>query len=369
MDDEPAVVVLRRLVGSGSGRPRPREHTMASHPLRLTGLLAPALLLLASACDGHPADVVLYCAVDQSHSEPIVRAFEAATGLKVLFQPDVEASKSVGHRRRIQEESNNPRCDVFWNNEVVQTVLLADAGLLDPYQPPTAADIPEAFKDPAGFWTGMAARGRVLIVNTEAFPDADARPDSSDDFLKPLWAQHASMARPLTGTTAAHGAAWIDAWGVDATLQRFAEMRAAGVRYVSGNAHLMRLVRDGEMHFGFTDTDDAKVAIDEGFPVVQVVPDQGPGEFGLIVIPNTVSLVKGAPHPEAARRLIDFLVSAEVEALLAAGPSAQIPVRASVPRPDHVLDLTGLQLAPIDWQAVGRSYAASVDALEAWFVE
>jgi iron(III) transport system substrate-binding protein len=333
-----------------------------------------ALLFLALAaglwgCGGADADVVLYCAVDQSHSEPIVRAFEAATGLVVNFQPDIEATKSIGHRRRIQEESANPRCDVFWNNEVVQSVMLAAASppLLEAYVSPAAADIPEQFKDPDGLWTGFGARLRVLIVNTDVYPDAADYPRSTDAFLVPGQGERSGMARPLTGTTAAHGAVWLTTWGAERTFDHLSAMRDNGVRFGPGNAHLMRLVRDGKLDFGWTDTDDVKAAIDQGFPVVQVVPDQGAGEFGLIVIPNTVCLVKGAPHPEAARRLIDYLLSHEVERMLAEGPSGQIPVRAAVARPEGMLNLDELKLAPVDWGQVGAAYVDNVDALEDWF--
>ncbi len=343
---------------------RPSPSPVHRRPL----VLVVACALLLSACGGRDADVVLYCAVDRSHSEPVVRAFEEATGLVVDFQPDVELSKSVGHRRRLQEESHNPRCDVFWNNEVVQMVLLAEAGLLQPYASPNAADVPAGLKDDGDLWTGFGARARVLIVNTDLCADPATRPDGTDDFLDPAWEGKAGMAKPLTGTTAAHGSIWIEQWGLEETLAKLQAMEDNGVAFGPGNAHLMKLVREGKLAFGWTDTDDAKVAIDGGYPVVQVVPDQGDGEPGLVLIPNTVGMVAGAPHPEAARTLIDFLLSHEVEERLARGPSAQIPVRDDVPRPDGVLDLSGVRLADIDWQAVGTAYADNVDALEAFFL-
>lgn len=328
----------------------------------------PLLLLVAlAACGGRNADVVLYCAVDQEHSEPIVRAFEQETGLTVDFTTDIEANKSIGLRRRLQEESNNVRCDVFWNNEAVQTVLLADAGVLDSYVSPSAADIPERFKDPEGRWTGFAARGRVIIVNTESFPDPADRPATTEAFVDPRWSGRCGMARPLTGTTATHASVWIQAWGQQAAFGLLQRMRDNDVRFGPGNAQVMRLVRERELDFGWTDTDDVRAAVLQGFPVQQVVPDQDDDGLGLILIPNTVSLVKDAPHPEAARRLIDFLLSRHVEQLLAEGLSAQIPVRNDVPRPDHVLDLTGRHVADVDWNAVGRSYTESVDDLEAFF--
>jgi len=54
-----------------------------------------------------------------------------------------------------------------------------------------------------------------------------------------------------------------------------------------------------------------------------VVPDAG---FGPVLIPNSVALIAGAPHPDAGRKLIDYLLSAEVETRLASSRSAQIPL-------------------------------------------
>ncbi len=332
--------------------------------LRFTALAALALL---GACGGQPADLVVYIALDRAHSEPIVRAFEKETGLVVSAHYDIEANKSLGLRTRIQEESNNPLCDVFWNNEVVQTVLLSEAGLLAPYTSPVAADIDDQWKDPDGRWTGFGARARVLIVNTELMPDEASWPRSMADFLLPAHKGIAGMAKPLTGTTAAHAALLIERDGLDETLALFEALRDNEVRFGPGNAHLMRLVREGSLSFGWTDTDDAKVAIDEGFPVVQILPDQGADEPGLILIPNTISLVAGTTNEEPAKRFIDYVLSRDVEESLAHGLSAQIPVRTGVPRPDHVLDVGALNIQRVDWNAVGRAYTAAEEDLHRAF--
>jgi len=326
-----------------------------------------AVTLLAFACGGPQADVVLYCALDQAHSEPIVAAFEKSTGLDVEAYYDVEASKSVGLRRRLQAEAGRPICDVFWNNEPVQTVVLARQGMLQAYDSPSAADIPDAFRDKDHLWTGFAARARVFIVNTDSFPDSATRPSRTTDLLDPAYANRCGMAKPLTGTTAAHAAWWLSTLGRDATFALLTALRDNQVRFGPGNAHLMRLVREGELDFGFTDTDDCQEAVSEGFPVVCILPDQGKDDPGLLVIPNTVALVAGAPHADNGRKLIDYILSRDVEQRLAAGPSAQIPVRDDVPRPAHVVDLARCKLAAVDWAAAGAAYEAAVDELEALF--
>jgi iron(III) transport system substrate-binding protein len=350
-------------------RQRPETTSTARGTLIARLFAASATLAGLAGCGGSPGDVVLYCALDRQHAEPVVAAFTAATGLRVEAYYDVEANKSVGLRRRLQEESGRPICDVFWNNEVVQTVLLAEEGLLAPYVSPQAADIPAGFRDADGLWTGFAARGRVLIVSTERMPDEVIWPRGTRDFLDPAHADRCGMARPLTGTTAAHAGLWLSTLGADAALELLAAMRANRVRFAPGNAQVMRWVRAGELDFGFTDTDDCQAALDEGFPVAMVVPDQGEAEDGLIVIPNTVSLIAGAPHPDAGRRLIDFLLDRDVERTLAHGPSAQIPLRDDVPRPAHVLDLSRLKIAPVDWHAAGVAYALHVDRLESFFTQ
>lgn len=337
--------------------------------MNLARSLALAALALLAGCGGKPADVVVYVALDRAHSEPIVKAFEEETGLVVDAHYDVEANKSLGLRTRIQEEANNPLADVFWNNEVVQTVLLAEAGLLDSYTSPNAADIPDHLRDPEGRWTGFGARARVLIVNTDLMPDESSWPSGMDDFVAPHNEGVAGMAKPLTGTTACHAALLIQRDGLEAALALFAAMRENKVSFGPGNAHLMRLVREGKLAFGWTDTDDAKVALDEGFPVAQVLPDQGEDGEGLILIPNAISLVKGAKRPDVAKQFIDYVLQREIEERLAHGLSAQIPVRAGIPKPDHVLDVGALKVQAIDWNAVGRAYTSSVEELERVFAD
>ena len=50
-----------------------------------------------------------------------------------------------------------------------------------------------------------------------------------------------------------------------------------------------------------------------------IYPDQRNGELGTLFIPNTVAIIKGCPHPPAARMLVDYALSPDVEERLAAG--------------------------------------------------
>jgi iron(III) transport system substrate-binding protein len=92
------------------------------------------------------------------------------------------------------------------------------------------------------------------------------------------------------------------------------------------------------------------VAVKQGRPVGIIWPDKD--GMGTLLIPNTVALIKGGPNPEAGKKLIDFLLSKEVEQMLAFSDSGQIPLRDDVPRPDHVPRLADVKTMPVDYEKV-----------------
>ena len=133
---------------------------------------------------------------------------------------DVESTKTVGLAEAIVAEKDRPRCDVFWNNEILHTLRLKRLGLLEAYQPPIAEEYPAAYRDPQGYWHGFAARARVLIVNTKLVGKRD-RPTSILDLADPKWRGRTAMAKPLFGTTATHAACLFAVWGDGAPRSSF----------------------------------------------------------------------------------------------------------------------------------------------------
>ncbi|MCA9201358.1 MAG: extracellular solute-binding protein, partial [Planctomycetales bacterium] len=179
-------------------------------------------------------------------------------------------------------ERSRPRCDVFWNNEILNTLRLEKAGLLDVYTSPEAAHYPQQFVSPSGAWHGLAARARVLIVNTEVVAAADA-PDSIDDLLDPRWKGRIGVAKPLFGTTATHAACLFAAWGDDKAKDFFRRLKANEVQVLSGNKQVAQAVSAGRLAFGLTDTDDAYIEREiRKSPVSIVFPDQGAEQPGTL---------------------------------------------------------------------------------------
>jgi iron(III) transport system substrate-binding protein len=336
----------------------------------------------------HPNSLVVYCAHDSVYSDAILKDFEKRTGIRVDVRYDTEATKSLGLVNLIVAERNQPRCDVFWNNELLGTVELQEQGLLEPYQGEGWARLSEKYRDDDGHWVGFAARMRVQIVNTNEVP---AAPETVASVFahEP---QNAAVAKPLFGTTLTHYTVLWNSWGPARLKAWHHDLRLRGIREVDGNGAVKDLVAQGICSAGLTDTDDFFVALDEGKPVEMLpvmitkvtqriteepvsgealmesdpksksvrsdvgdakveelsppadkkAPPPGPlsttealalapgrrdkAIAQTICIPNTAAIIRGTKRVDAARKLIDFLASTETELALARSKSRQIPL-------------------------------------------
>lgn len=291
-------------------------------------------------------EVVVYTALDREFSEPILGWYGSSKGVDVLPKFDIESTKTVGLYNLLVFEKDSPRCDLFWNNEIVNTIRLKDKGVLAPFHPKNADNYPSTFKAKDGTWYGFAARARILLVNTTLIPD-EAQPTSIQDLLDPKWKGKVGIAKPLFGTTATHAACLFAAWGDDRAKEFFRKLKANDVRVFSGNRQVATAVGNGEVAFGLTDTDDALAELSEGGPVTIVYPDRERDQLGTLFIPNTLALIRGARHQARAEDLANFLLSPDVEKALAQGPSGQIPLNPKVkakalvetPRTVHAMDV------------------------------
>ncbi len=317
--------------------------------------------------DSTKREVVVYTALDRAFSAPIFAEFERATGIRVRATYDPESTKTIGLVNRIRAEKERPRCDVFWNNEIINTLNLKREGLLAPSTPAGAEGIPPQYRDSAGYWYGFAARARVLIVNREMVPNED-EPRSVRDLLDPRWRGKIAVAKPLFGTTASHVAVLFSLWGEAEATAFLDALKANEVQIHGGNKGCAIAVAEGRAAIGLTDTDDALIELERGRPVRIVYPDQGENEPGTLFLPNTLAMVAGAPHPDEALRFIEFLLSAETERRLAAGPSAQIPLREGLKPSPRVRGPDSVRAMQVDLDTAAESFDAASRVVEERFL-
>ena len=313
--------------------------------------------LCAGSCksddEGSAGEVVVYCSVDQKFAETVIAEFEKQTGIDVRPVFDTEASKSTGLARRLEGEKDRPRADVFWSSEVFHTIRLARAGVLAAYDGPAAKDWPARFKDDQGRWYGFALRGRVIAYNTKTV-SAEEAPRSLEDLLDPKWKKRICIANPAFGTTGGHVASWFAQYGPDRAEEILRGLKANDIHIAKGNSDaVQRIARGGRVAICLTDTDDVYVAQRNGLPVAMNFCDQGGA--GVLVIPNTAAMIKGGPNPTQAARLMEFLLSAKLERMLAESDSQNTPVHPDAAK-EYPENAIGNQLK-VDYEKIADEFA------------
>ena len=303
-------------------------------------------------------ELVLYCAQDQEFAEGILDDYKKETGVSVTPKFDTEKTKSVSLVVEIERDKERPRCDVFWNNEIVSTIRLQQLGLLMPYESPSAKPFPEWTKAKDHTWQAFATRARVLIVNTDKVKKEDW-PHSLLDLKNAKWRGKALMAKPEFGTSATQAACLFAVMGPEEARAYYRALKINEIQIVDGNRQVAEGVAEGkssghEALVGVTDIDDAMGQIEDGKHIAMIFPDRDApkdGKFGTLFIPNTVCILKNCRHPEEAKKLVDYLLGPKIEQRLAEEGSHQIPLNPDVKAklPKEMADLDTIKHMDVDF--------------------
>ncbi len=310
---------------------------------------------------GRPRLVIIYAAQDQIYAEPILREFENTTGIKVKAVYDSEAVKTVGLANRLLAERDHPQCDVFWGNEEMRTRQLAAHG---------------AFRETNG-WAAFGYRSRRIIINTNfvvaagilpavepgfqpggknlthnesssnsdvsntsgANPGGKMPPSTAGrmpaatsllELTNEIWRGKVALAFPQFGTTATHFHALRQLWGETNWLAWCRALAANKPFVVDGNSVVVKFVGRGEAWIGLTDSDDVFAGQREGAPVsmLPLTPSLSPSDGErvaegrvrgeMLLIPNTVGVIRNAPHSANAQKLFEYLQQRKVAEKLVA---------------------------------------------------
>ncbi len=324
---------------------------MSERLFTLWGLLLFACCFLpGSVWAEQGRQVVVYTSVDEVLSAEVFAWIEQQTGLDVLPVFDSEATKTTGLYLRLIQEASRPRADVFWNGEFSRTLLLKEKSVLESYSPHAAERIPERFKDPEGFWTGLSARARVLAFNPSRV-EASKVPQSATALLGEEWKGRVIWANPMFGTAGTHCAALLAHRGEQPFTALMARWKKH-FRTVRSNGEVALLVAEGAFPLGITDTDDVfRIKLEGGS--IEAVPFDSEGE-GTLLIPNTVAILAKCPHPEAAREFVEALLDPEVERRMAFSPSRQLPVREDVEVPEDLVAWRSIRALPVSLESVAK---------------
>ncbi len=305
----------------------------------LAGLLICSAAMFLTSCGNasNANTVTVYTSQDEEYADPLFKAFEKETGVKVLAVYDSEAVKTVGLANRILAERTHTQCDVFWNNEELRTRLLASKNV---------------FASSNG-WVLLGYRTRRMVINSNLV-SATVAPARFSDATNQVWRGNLTLAYPLFGTTVTHFLALRQHWGDAAWRQWCGALAANNPFLVDGNSVAGRQVGSGEVKIGFTDSDDAFAEQREGRPVVML-----PLSDESLVIHNTAGICAGAPHGETARKFLDYLQRRDVQQVLVEKHALESPV------PAEPKTQPGLK---VDWEALLADMDSATDEMKNLFL-
>ncbi len=320
------------------------------------------VILYFAKTPGNTRSVTVYVSEDQVFSEPVLMDFEKKTGIKVNAVYDTEEAKSTGSMNRLIAEKDNPQADVYWANEPIRAEVLKQKEISAAYISPNAKGIPATFKDSEGYWTGFSARARVLIVNN----NVKDKPGTILAYTDPRWKGKSVITNPLFGTTTSGIAALFTIWGDERAKAFMAALKRNDVAISTNNGESADFVAAGQYDFSLVDSDDVINRIRQGKHVTMVYPDQGKNGIGCFIVPNAAVLIKGAPHPDAAKKLIDYLLSGETERKLAFADCAQIPLHPGVQTPSGLKPVKDIKVMQVDYAEVAGKMVEIQPFLKAW---
>jgi iron(III) transport system substrate-binding protein len=306
-------------------------------PIAVITVMIGFIMPIIGCVKNSDGSVIIYTSQDEQYAEPIFKDFEKQTGITVKAVFDSEAVKTVGLVNRLLAENSHPQCDVFWNNEEMRTRLLASRNI---------------FRETNG-WALLGYRSRRLVVNTNLLT-LDKGPHSFGDATNVIWRGKVALAYPLFGTTATHFLALRQHWG-DVQWQAWCRALAANKPFLlDGNSVSARQTGSGEAWIGFTDSDDAAEEQHDGKPITIL-----PLTEESLIVHNTAGVVRGAPHPEAAQKLFDYLQSPVVQHRLVDAKALESAV------PGDPNTLPGMK---VDWDQLLRDLDTGTKELETIFL-
>jgi iron(III) transport system substrate-binding protein len=265
--------------------------------------------------------------VDAQTAENLGRSFtQRYPGVNVGV---IRTTGQVAYQRLLMDIKNHvPQCDVFSTTDISHMPILKERHELAEYTVANADALLPAFKalsDPGYSYITNAAR-YFLIYNKDRVKLEDV-PRAWTDLLDPKWKGRVATGHPAfsgcTGTWAL-GVKKVHGW------EFFEKLAKNNPRIGRSAVDPMTLITAGECLVGVGSANNAYASIDKGNPIGVVHPSDG---LVLCVTPSAIPAK--APHPQAARLFMEWLLSPDYARLIAADGSEPIltgvPPRSGMP--------------------------------------
>lgn len=287
--------------------------------------------------------LTIYTAYPEQEAIVYIDAFKKETGIDAKF-----VRLSAGETLvRMQAEKNNPQASIWYGGPSDTFIAAAKEGLLEPYKPKNAEEIPENFLDKDGYWSPVYVGALGFAVNSDWLKKSGVpAPESWDDLLKPEYKGNVTMAHPgSSGTSYTVLATLVQIMGEEKAFDYFKKLNANIRQYTKSGSAPAKQAGLGETGVGISFAHDILAPKNEGYPLTLSFPKEGTGyEVG------AVALVKNGPADEVenAKKFIDWAISKGAQDLYDTSKSFRLPVNSEAIVPEGATKLSELKVISYD---------------------
>jgi iron(III) transport system substrate-binding protein len=254
-------------------------------------------------------------------AEDMGRLFTARyPGIKVVV---IRTTGQVAYERLMQELKNQtPQCDVFSSTDIAHYPALHARGALAHYEPANAAALASPFHGLGldGYYYPVIASLQGIVYRDDAVTGASI-PHRLTDLLDPRWKGQIATGHPaFSGYFGQLVVAIRKLYG----WEFFEALAKNNPRIGRSAADPITLLNARECMVGLSAIAVALQSAEQGNPIGFVYPDDG---TLLTVGPSAV--LAQAPHPNAGRLFLEWMLSMDFADLCAA--QHMVPVRADAP--------------------------------------
>ena len=298
----------------------------------------PALLAAAEK----EGKVVWYSSVDVKVGEAVAKAFREQYP-KIQIEVERAGSERIFQRINQEYQSNIRNVDVVNSSDASHFLYWKQQKLLAQHTPPDAAKFPAQGRDAEGYFFTWRATLSPMGYNTNLVKDAEA-PKGYQDLLDPKWKGKLVKAHPGYSGTALTGTyAITKALGWD-YLEKLSKQ---GVQQLQSTTAPPKTLASGERAV-MVDGNEYNMFIEmqNKSPVKVIYPVEGTP-----FVSSPTAVFAGAPHPNAARVLQNFLYTAKVQQLIV-DQGGQRSMHPDVKEPADRTPLAKIKLLPDDAQGM-----------------
>ena len=282
--------------------------------------------------------VVWYTAVDVKVAEAIAKVFRADYP-DIPIEVERSGSERVFQRINQEYQANIKNVDVVNSSDASHFIFWKQQKWLAPHTPPDVKRFPAQYRDPEGYYATWRATLSVMGYNTNLVKDAEA-PKGYVDLLDPKWKGKLAKSHPsYSGTSLTGTHAIVKALG----WEYFEKLARQGVQQLQSTTATPKSIASGERAVMVDGNEyNMFIEIDAKSPVKIIYAKEGTP-----FVTSPTAIFAGAPHPNAARVLQNFLYTARAQQILVDQGGAR-SVHPDVKEPANRTPLAQIKLLPDD---------------------